>query len=78
MARNRDTIPHGPWIDLDGVLLRLQKSVNAAGGQRAWGRKHDIDPAHINKVLKGQKIPSEKFTRALGLEGALLWRTPAH
>lgn len=78
MPRNRNTIPPGRWIDLNGVVLRLQKSCNAAGGQREWGRKHEISPSYINKVLKGQKIPGEKITRALGLEGALLWRTPAH
>lgn len=75
--RDRDTIPPGPWLDIDGVMRRLQKSVNAAGGQREWGRKHGISPSYINKVLKGHKIPRDKITRALGLEAALLWRTPA-
>lgn len=78
MRRSRDTIPAGPWIDWDGVVLRLRKSCNAAGGQKAWADKHDISPAYVNDVLKHRKPPGEKITKALGLEGALLWRTPSH
>lgn len=76
--RHRATVPPGRWLDIDGVVKRLQKSINAAGGQRAWGRKHGISPSYINKVLYGHKVPGDKITKALGLEGALLWRVPAH
>lgn len=78
MRRNRDTIPAGPWLDLNGVVLRLRKSCNAAGGQKAWAVKHEISTAYVNDVLKQRRLPGEKITRALGLEGALLWRTPSH
>lgn len=78
MPRDRATVPPGAWIGIDGVVLRLQKSINQAGGQRAWGKKHGISPSYINKVLKGHKIPGDKITMALGLEAALLWRTPSH
>lgn len=78
MPRNRDTIPPGPWIDLNGVVLRLRKSCNAAGGQAAWAKKHEISAAYVNDVLRSRRLPGDKITRALGLEGALLWRTPSH
>lgn len=78
MPRYRDTIPPGPWIDMNGVVLRLRKSCNAAGGQAAWAAKNEISAAYVNDVLKSRRLPGEKITRALGLEGALLWRTPAH
>lgn len=76
-TRHQATVPPG-WLDIDSVVKQLQKSINDAGGQRAWGRMHGISPSYINKVLCGHKIPGDKITRALGLEGALLWRVPAH
>lgn len=75
---NRDTIPPGPWIDWPGVVLRLRKSCNAAGGQKAWATKHGVSAQYVNDVLRNHKPPGDKITRALGLEKALLWRTPAH
>lgn len=75
--RPRDTMAPGPWIDWDGVVLRLRKSCSAAGGQKVWATKHEISAAYVNDVLKMRRLPGEKITKALGLEGALLWRTPA-
>lgn len=72
----RSTRPAGPWLDLDGVVARLQKSVNAAGGQKAWATKHDISPQYVCDVLKFRRLPGDKITNAIGLEKALLWRTP--
>ena len=78
MMRNRDTIPAGRWLDINGVVKRLRASTNAAGGQKAWADKHAISAAYVNDVLLGKKLPGDKITRALGLEKALLWRTPSH
>jgi hypothetical protein len=72
----RDTKPAGPWLDINGVVARLQKSINAAGGQAAWAAKHGISPQYVCDVLAGRKLPGDKITRAMGLEKALLWRTP--
>jgi hypothetical protein len=58
--------------------MRLQKAVNAAGGQTAWAAKHEVSVAYVNDVLKSRRLPGDKITRALKLEKALLWRTPAH
>lgn len=77
MARDRETIAPGPWLDINGVVARLQKSVNAAGGQGAWAYKHHVSVAYVSGVLSGRLMPGNKITRALGLEKALLWRTPA-
>lgn len=78
MARTRDTIPPGPWLGWDKVIKRLQKSVNVAGGQSTWAAKHGISAAYVNDVLHSRRLPGDKITRALGLEKALLWRTPSH
>ena len=78
MPRYRDTIPAGPWLDWNGVITRLQKSVNAAGGQAAWAAKHEISAAYVNDVLHSRRLPGAKITQALGLEKALMWRTPNH
>lgn len=77
MPRHRDTIAPGPWLDWDAVVLRLRSSCNAAGGQSAWAAKHKISAAYVNDVLKRRRLPGDKITKALGLEGALLWRTPS-
>lgn len=75
--RDRETIPAGPWLDINGVVARLRKSANAVGGQAAWAAKHDISAAYVNDVLHSRRLPGDKITRALGLEKALLWRRPS-
>lgn len=76
--RNRETIAAGPWLDWGGVVARLQKQVNAAGGQKEWAVKHGISTAYVNDVLQLRRLPGDKITKAMGLEKALMWRTPAH
>lgn len=76
--RSRTTIPPGPWLDMHGVVRRLRAATNAAGGQSAWAAKHGISAAYVCDVLKGKRLPGDKITKALGLEKALLWRTPSH
>ena len=76
--RNRDTIPAGGWLDIFAVTKRLQKQVTAAGGQKAWADKHKISAAYVCDVLQGRRLPGDKITVAMGLEKALLWRTPSH
>ena len=75
--RSRPTIAPGPWLDWPAVVERLQKSVNAAGGQAAWANKHGISRSYVCEVLKQRILPGDKITRALRLEKALLWRTPS-
>lgn len=76
--RSRPTIKHGPWLDMEGVRLRLEQMTKILpGGQAAWARRHGISAAYVNDVLRGRRIPGDKITRAMGLEKALLWRTPS-
>lgn len=76
--RNRPTIAHGPWMDMDGVCQRLKKLTKVLpGGQAAWAKRHGISKQYVNHVLLGRKPPGEKITKAMGLERALLWRTPS-
>ena len=74
----RATIAAGPWLGIEEVRQRLQKQVNAAGGQTAWAKRHGVSLAYVNDVLNSRRLPGDKITQAMGLEGALLWRTPAH
>ena len=74
--RSRKTIADGPWLDCEQVRLRLQKAVNASGGQKAWALRHEVSAAYVNDVLRRHRLPGDKISRALGLEKALLWRTP--
>lgn len=66
----------GPWLDMEGVRNRLQKQVNASGGQTVWAKQHGISVAYVNDVLKNRRRPGDKITAAMGLEKALLWRVP--
>lgn len=74
--RNRALIAAGPWLDCEDVRRRLQKQVNAAGGQKAWAKKHGVSPSYVCDVLQRHRLPGDKITKAMGLEKALLWRTP--
>ena len=77
MLIQRATIPHGNWLSLEEVRQRLQNQVNAAGGQTAWAKRHGVSLAYVNDVLKSRRLPGNKITKSMGLEGALLWRTPS-
>ena len=51
----------------DQVRAALQKAVDEAGGQRAFGRRHKISAAYVGLVLGGD-APSERICQALGIE----------
>ena len=51
----------------DQVRAALQKAVDAAGGQRAFGRAHKISAAYVGLVLGGD-TPSERICAAIGIE----------
>lgn len=67
----------GPWLDWNDVISRLMNACHAEGGQSAWAKKHGVSAAYVSDVLKSRRLPGDKITEALGLEKALLWRTPA-
>ena len=49
------------------VRAALHKAVDAAGGQRAFGREHGISAAYVGLVLGGD-TPSERICAAIGIE----------
>lgn len=49
------------------VRRMLAKAIKDAGGQRAFGREHDISDVHVHRVNGGEKL-SPAILTALGLE----------
>lgn len=74
MPLGRALISAGPWLDIIKVTALLRKQVK--GNQSAWARQHGISAAYVADVLSGRRLPGDKITNAMGLEKALLWRTP--
>ena len=54
-------------IDSKGVVRLLRSEVERAGGQSAWARRERIDRTLLNRVLCGQKPPTDDIIRALKL-----------
>lgn len=54
-------------LDLVGVCTRLQAACDAAGGQQAWARRHDISPSYVSDVLHARRAPGDSILQALGL-----------
>ena len=54
-------------LDIKEVVRLLRAEVERAGGQSAWARREGIDRTLLNKVLSGQKPPSNKIIKALKL-----------
>ncbi len=75
MGHNRPTTPCGPWMDIQSVTEMLRRRVR--GNQSAWAKQHNISLPYVNDVLNGRRMPGDKITKAMGLEKALLWRTPS-
>jgi hypothetical protein len=57
------------------VQALLKRAVGRYG-HPAWAKHHGISEAYVDDILHGRRLPGEKITKALGLEKALLWRTP--
>ncbi len=49
------------------VRAALQKAVDEAGGQRAFGRKHKVSAAYVGLVLNGER-PGPAVLKPLGIE----------
>ena len=54
-------------LDNKDAIRLLRSKVERVGGQSAWARRERIDRTLINRVLCGQKPPTEKIIRALKL-----------
>jgi ABC-type Zn2+ transport system substrate-binding protein/surface adhesin len=53
----------------DDVRKLLRARIEKAGGLRAFGAEHEIDPAYVGRVDKGAKLTTA-ILDALGLEVA--------
>jgi hypothetical protein len=54
-------------LDDKDVVRLLRWEVERAGSQSAWARRERIDRTLLNRVLCGQRPPTEKIVRALKL-----------
>lgn len=51
----------------DQARKRLKSAIDAAGGQRAWARAHNLSAPFVNDVLHGNRQISDRICEALGL-----------
>lgn len=50
------------------VYERLNAAVDAAGGQRAFARKHGLSVGYISDVLRGNRELSDRILSTIGIE----------
>ena len=52
----------------EDVYQRFVVAVDAAGGQRGFGRKVGLDPSYINDIVHRRRRVSDRILEALGIE----------
>ena len=52
----------------DALLMRLDRMIQQAGGQRALARRLGLSPSYLNDVMRGKREPAGKLLSALGLQ----------
>lgn len=55
-------------MDIDGVISRLKRQVERAGGGAAWCRDNDTSPGYLSEVINGTRVPGPKILDAIGVE----------
>lgn len=55
---------------LEDVGSMLKKRCDKVGGQMAFARAHGLHQQHISQVVNGQRPPSPRLCKALGIEPA--------
>lgn len=55
------------------VLAQLNQSIEAAGGVRAFARKHRLSPAYASRAARGEIPIGQKIEHALGLRRVVGW-----
>jgi hypothetical protein len=50
------------------VRVRLRDDCIRRGGQRAWGRVHDVADSYVSAVVAGRAEPGPRILAALGLQ----------
>jgi len=50
------------------VYERLHAAVEAAGGQRAFAKKHGLSVGYVNDVLRGNRELADRILATIGVE----------
>jgi len=53
-------------LSTNDLVLHLARQCEAAGGQSAFARQHDISVSQLSETLSGKREPSERIINALG------------
>jgi len=61
-------------LGVQDVVKLLRDEVERAGSQSQFARQKGVERSLINKVLQGERLPTSRLCRALGLEWVLVSR----
>ena len=61
-------------LHVQDVVRLLREEVEQAGSQSEFARQKGLARSLINRVLKGERLPTSRLCRALGLEWVLVSR----
>lgn len=61
-------------MNREQLIALLRQECEKAGGQTAWARAHGMSQPYVWDVLSGDKPPSPRLLRALGLEREVVYR----
>jgi hypothetical protein len=67
LARSGELGRNAVVFDDNDVLQMLREAVEREGNQVAFARRHGIDRAFLNQVLRGRRQISETVLKTLGL-----------
>jgi DNA-binding phage protein len=59
-------------LQIKDVVRLLRSEVKKAGGQQAWAEKTGIERTIVNKILNGQRQPTNNILKALNLRVGIL------
>ena len=62
-------------LHVQDVVKLLRDEVEHAGSQSEFARQKGVAPSLISRVLRGERLPTSRLCRALGLEWVLVHRT---
>lgn len=56
------------------VIERLRAACDAAGGQKAFAKQHQLTPSYVHDVLHGRRPPADRILAALGIERVTVYQ----
>ncbi len=57
----------------DELVAKLRE-VTSGNRLREWARLHEVSPAYVSRVIRGEVRPGEKIATALGFERVIGYR----